>query len=111
VKAEDYLDDIHFAEMSAEEKLEKKSSWLRPRYHVKKTNGVPTLLPLVYNLPLKLLGADYGGQHTILKEKGVHNQGRCILKGWDLHESDAERVQASKDKSIVLEELLNASLF
>jgi hypothetical protein len=50
VQAEDYLDDIHFAEMSAEEKLEKKASWLRPHYHVKKTNGVPTLLPLVYNL-------------------------------------------------------------
>jgi hypothetical protein len=48
-----------------------------------------------------MLGADYGGQHASLTEKGVHNQGRCILKGWDLHESDAERVQASTDKSVI----------
>ncbi len=60
--------------------------------------------------PIRMLSASYGALHSSQKEKGVHNQGHCILKGWDLHESDVERVQASRDKSVVLENFLNDSL-
>ena len=105
MQAEDYLDDVHFAEMSTEEKLQKKSAWLRSNYHAKRTGNVPSLLPLVYDLPMRMLGGNYGAQHSSLKEKGVFNQGHCLLKGWELHEDDLAQVQASEKKSIILEKL------
>ena len=105
VQAEDYLDDVHFADMSTEEKLAKKSAWLRSNYHAMRTGGVPSLLPLVYDLPLRMLGANYGAQHSGLKEQGVHNQGRGLLKGWELHESDMAQVRASESKSIILQKI------
>ena len=105
VQAENYLDDVHFAEMSAEEKLEKKSAWLRSNYHAKRTGDVPSLLPLVYNLPMRMLGGNYGAEHSSLKARGVHNQGRCVLKGWELHEGDMALVQGSQVGGVVLQKL------
>jgi hypothetical protein len=60
---------------------------------------------LVYDLPLRFLSGNYGAQHASLKEKGVHNQGRCLLKGWELHDGDMAQVQASETKSIRLQNL------
>ena len=91
-----------FAEMSTEEKMEKKSHWLQANYHAKRTGDVPRLLPLVYDLPMRMLGANYGAQHGYLKAKGVHNQGRCTLKGWELHESDLAQMREKTTESIIL---------
>ena len=64
VQAEDYLNDVHFSEMSGDEKMEKKDEWLQANYHAKRTGDVPSLLPLIYNLPMRMLRGEYGGQQT-----------------------------------------------
>ena len=43
--------------------------------------------------------------HSVLKEQGVHNQGRCILKAWELHESDKARLATRDLSSYILEKL------
>ena len=81
VQAEDYLNDVLLSGMSKDKKLEKKERWLQAIYHAKRTGDVPSLLSLVYNLPLRMLGGDYGGQQEAVKEAGVHNPGKWVLKG------------------------------
>ena len=60
---------MHFADMSAYEKMENKARWLHAIYHARRTGDVPSLLPLVYGLLMRLLGGNYGAQHRRLKEK------------------------------------------
>jgi hypothetical protein len=105
VQAEDFLNDVHFSEMSSDEKMKKKEGWLQANYHAKRTGEVPSLLPLIYNLPMRMLRGEYGGQQTSLKEAGVHNQGRCLLKAWELHDCDLDLVKQSPSESIVLTSL------
>ena len=65
IQAEDYLDDPHFADLSTSDKIKRKHPWLHPHFHTRKTGGIPSLLPLCYDLPLRCQHADYGGsQHT-----------------------------------------------
>ena len=67
IQAEDYLDDPHFADLSMAEKIKRKTPWLHPHFHTRRTKGVPSLLPLCYDLPLRCQSADYGGlKHTCL---------------------------------------------
>jgi hypothetical protein len=101
VQAADFLDDVHFLDMTLEEKLEKKDRWLEANYHAKRTGDVPSLLPLVYDLRMRMLGGNYGAQHGSLKEKGEHNQGRCTLKSWEIHEKDKAHVQTSTNESTI----------
>ena len=61
--------------------------------------------PLCYDLPLKLLFANYGGRQKELKEHGVYNQARCRVRGWELHELDAIRVKDSSDPELMLQQL------
>ena len=78
---------------------------MHSNYHAKRTGDIPSLLPLVRDLPMRLLSGNYGSLHSVLKEQGVHNQGRCILKGWELHESDKARLEARDLSSYILEKL------
>ena len=65
IQAEDYLDDPHFADLSTSDKIKRKQPWLHPHFHTRKTGGIPSFLPLCYDLPLRCQHADYGGsQHT-----------------------------------------------
>ena len=82
IQAEDYLDDPHFSELSDREKRGRKAPWFHPRFHTRRTGGIPSLLRLCYDLPLKLLFAIYGGRQKELKEHGVYNQARCRVRGW-----------------------------
>ena len=67
VQAEDYLDDPHFAELTMPEKIKRKIPWLHPHFHTRRTGGVPSLLPLCYDLPMRCQFANYGGpRHTRL---------------------------------------------
>ena len=101
IQAEDYLDDPHFADLSEAAKKKRKAPWIHPRFHARRTGGIPTLLPLCYDLPLKLLFASYGARQKELKEHGVYNQARCRVRGWELHETDAVRVKESSDPELI----------
>ena len=76
VQAEDYLDDPHFADLTQEKKKERKRQWLNPKYNFRRTGCIPTLLPLCYDLPLRVMHGNYGGQSAELKAHGVYNQSK-----------------------------------
>ena len=46
IQAEDYLDDPHFAAFSEMAKKTHKARWMHPRFHARRTGGIPSLLPL-----------------------------------------------------------------
>jgi len=102
VQAEDYLDDPHFANLTQEEKKERKSKWFNSKFHLRRTGCIPTLLPLCYDLPLRVMHGNYGGQSAELKAHGVYNQARCRLRGWELHEIDAVRLIDSPESEVIL---------
>ena len=67
IQAEDNLDDPHFADLSMAEKIKRKRPWLHSHFHTRRTGGVPSLLPLCYDLPMRCQFANYGGaRHTCL---------------------------------------------
>lgn len=68
MEAEDYFNDVHLTDMSAEEKMERGARWHQANYHARRTGNVPSVLPLVYDLPMLLLGGNYEAQHGRLKE-------------------------------------------
>ena len=41
----------------------------------------------------------------MLKEHGVYNQARCRVRGFDLHEEDAERLRDNHDTEVILKHL------
>ena len=102
VQAEDFMEHEAFSELTLKQKQEKKRGWLKPHFHAKRTGGIPSLLPLVYDLPLRLMSANYGSKWKALKSHGVFNQARGRLKGWELHDVDAARVQSHSELEIVL---------
>ena len=78
---------------------------MHPRFHARRTGGIPSLLPLCYDLPLRLSFASYGARQKQLKDHGVYNQARCRVRGWELHETDAVRVKESNDPELILQHL------
>ena len=48
---------------------------------------------------------NYGGQSAELKAHGVYNQARCRLRGWELHETDIERLKDSQESEVILQHL------
>ena len=72
-QAEDYLDDPHFADLTQEGRKERKRQWFNSKYHLRRTGCIPTLLPLCYDLPLRIMHGNYGGQSAELKAHGVYN--------------------------------------
>ena len=93
IQAEDYLDDPHFADLRPGQKIERKSKWFNSGLHLRRTGCIPTLLPACYDMPFRIMPGNYGGQTAELKAHGVYNQARCRLRGWELHESDVERLR------------------
>ena len=61
IQAEDYLDDPHFADLSMDQKIKRKKPWLHPHFHTRRTGGIPSLMPLCYDLPMRCQFANYGG--------------------------------------------------
>ena len=67
-------------------------------YHDRQTGGIPGLLPLVPNLPVRFTDALGRGA----KEQGVFKHTRGILRGWELPDEENERVKLLMDWEIVL---------
>lgn len=73
--------------------------WLQ--YHSKKTEGVLSLLPLCFNMPLKVThshGKDF-------KKYGIHNGASCVLKAWDLEPEDAQALEDETRGEVILKHL------
>ena len=83
---------------SKDELQKKKQSWLR--YHARKTGGIMSICPCCYNMPLRITH----GNGYLYKEYGVHNGATCILKGWELDDTDLGSLDGGA-KQIVLRAL------
>ena len=105
IQAEDYLDDPHFADLSFAEKVKRKKPWLSAHFHTRRTGGVPSLLPICYDLPVRCQFANYGGQSKKLKEHGIYTQARCRIRGWELHESDMQILEENTDPEVILQHM------
>jgi len=82
----------------SEEKREEAKERLL-KYHDRDTGGIPGLLPLVANLPVRF--TDAVGREA--KEQGVFKHTRGILRGWELPEDEDERVKLLKEWEIILQ--------
>ena len=49
--------------------------------------------------------SNFGAQSKKVIEHGVHAQARCRVRGWELHESDIERLEANNDAEVVLQHI------
>ena len=83
-------------ELKAEER---KEQWLK--FHERKTNGIPGLLPLVLNLPVRFTEAP----NKIARQLGIFKHTRGCLKGWQLPEDELRRIEGIKDNEIVLNKI------
>ena len=75
--------------------------WNSPQYHARKTDGIPSLMPLIYDMPWRLTG----GQGSHFKESGIHNGTRGRVRAWTLHAEDEKEIDGCFDEEIVLKHL------
>ena len=104
IQAEDQPPHEHFAEYSAEQLQLLKEKWLKPTYHARKTDGILSLMPCVYDMPCKITSGK--GNHC--KEYGLHNGSRCRLKAIAFSAEDIARVDDNNESEIVLQKLPEA---
>ena len=101
IQAEDSPPSEHFAHYTRQELEEVKRKWLSPSYHARKTEGILSLLPCAYDMPLRVTS----GQSKDSKEYGIHNGSRCRIRGWTLHEADAARLKDNGADQVILKHL------
>ena len=70
---------------SAEDAEKRKERWLE--LHDRHTGGIPGLLPLVLDMPVRFSDA----VDKDARVQGVFKHTRGILRGWDLHETEAHK--------------------
>ena len=98
VQAEDSPPAEHFDHYSKNDLAEMKERWLGPAYHARRTEGILSLLPVVYDMPMRVTL----GNGRNFKDYGVHNGSRCRLKAWTLHAEDEITLKASNDEQVIL---------
>ena len=76
-----------------------KEKWLQ--YHARKTEGVLSICPLCYGMPLRITN----GNGYLSKLYGMHNGATCVLDGWQLAEPDIATSEENKESQIVLSSL------
>ena len=74
----------------------RKERWLE--FHDRFTSGIPGLLPLVLNLPIRF--TESLGQQA--REMGVFKHTRGILRGWELEEEELQRLRECTEPEVVL---------
>ena len=77
--------------------MAEKKTWNSPNYHARKTDGIPSLMPLIYDMPWRLTG----GQGAHFKESGSHNGTRGRVRAWTLHKEDEKRVKDCNTKMMM----------
>ena len=79
----------------AETKELRKERWLE--FHDRFTSGIPGLLPLVLNLPLRFTESLRRAE----REMGIFKHTRGILRGWEIEDAEAERLNAVTHPEVV----------
>ncbi len=74
----------------------RRERWLE--YHDRATAGIPGLLPLVLDIPVRFTEA----VDPKSRRMGVFKHARGVLRGWELPEAEAARVAASDAPEVVL---------
>ena len=80
----------------SEQGQQRKEKWLE--YHERFTNGIPGLLTLVVDLPIRFTDAP----SPSAREQGIFKHARGILRGWQLESEELERVEQQADVSEVV---------
>ena len=75
---------------------QRRRDWVR--YHDQKTGGIMGLLPLVYDMPLRITETDHKRKHL-----GMFKNSRCRLFGWTLHPADQARYEECTSAQLVLQ--------
>ena len=101
IQAEDTPPQEHFAHYTREELVTLKKKWLSPTYHAKKTDGILSLCPSAYGLPIRITS----GMGTDCKACGVHNGMRGFIRGWELQTDDSKTLIDNVDREVVLQKL------
>ena len=70
--------------------------WLR--YHERFTNGIPGLLPLVLDLPMRFTDSP----NPEAKDQGIYKYTKGILRGWELEEAEANRIASLGDTAEIV---------
>ena len=74
----------------------RKERWLE--FHDRFTGGIPGLLPLVLDLPVRFTESI----NATARRMGVFKHSRGILRGWDLPTEETERLTQMEDPEVVL---------
>jgi len=95
----DAAEDWFVAGYTKEEMAKKQVQWLS--YNARKTEGIPSLGPVCYDLPVRVTR----GNGADMKQYGIHNGARGRIKDWTLHPDDLDRVAQSQESEIILTQL------
>ena len=74
IQAEDRPPAAYYGDMSRTELQELKKRWLHPAFHVRKTEGIMSLLPFAYDMTLRI--TDNNGSE--FKQYGICKGTQCI---------------------------------
>jgi hypothetical protein len=80
---------------TAECKELRKERWLE--FHDRFTSGIPGLLPLVLNLPVRFMD----GIGRVERDMGIFKHTRGFLRGWDVEAEEEQRLKESSEPEVV----------
>ena len=95
VAAQDKLKKTDETHRKSQEEA-RKQKWLQ--FHDRSTAGIPGLLPLVLDLPVRFTDAPSASA----REQGVFKNARGKLRGWKLLPAEQERLSQVSDPEVVL---------
>ena len=84
---------------SKEALAKKQLTWLF--YNARKTDGILSLCPLCYDMPMTITRGNSGE----MKEYGIHNGARGRVKHWTLHPDDVARLNNDDAAEVILTQL------
>ena len=82
---------------SSDQRVLRQERWLE--FHDRFTAGIPGLLPLVLDLPVRF--TDSIGKKA--REAGVFKHTRGIVRGWELEPEEEERLSQTEEPEVVLQ--------
>ena len=71
------------------------------QYHARKTEGILSLCPCCYHVPLRIMS----GNHPFYREYGVRNGATCVFEAWELDPIDKVALESSHEPQVVLRAL------
>ena len=96
VTAYDAVADASLFSQNAGKMEQRRERWLE--FHDRATGGIPGLLPLVLDLPVRFTE----GLGKQAREQGVFKHSRGWLRGWELTPEETTRLEQLDDEEVVL---------